>query len=389
MSAVLELFCCYAREDQEMLANLKKHLMPLQRQGQIIMWSDTDLQAGMEWEKELHRHLESADIILLLISPDFMNSDYCYSTEMKRAIERHELGSACVIPILLRSTLWRNAPFAKLQMIPTNAKPIRSWSDIDDAFHSVTEQVNWVVSERQIQRMLVEADRYAHTERYQEALVCYEHILHLAPANEPARFGKARTLASLSKGDVSMETFPPAILNGSVGKKTLGTPLNANCASRETQQKEQTMQSQPSILNRGNISINAPVTGNVVDIGHGGTLSVNYRSQNTPFLLDRAALKVNLQELFEALGDASLPVQVRMEVQTAIGRATQQAEAPILSVEAMAQHLQYVGLSLRHASVTVEKGSRLATAIIKLAYLFGPVVGGTRVVTGWFGINLP
>ena len=98
MAAPLEVFCCYAREDQEMLEHLKKHLMPLQRSGQITIWIDTNLNAGAEWEKELHQHLESADIILLLISPDFMTSDYCYSTEMKRALERHDQGSAVVIP---------------------------------------------------------------------------------------------------------------------------------------------------------------------------------------------------------------------------------------------------------------------------------------------------
>ncbi len=64
MSAPLEIFCCYAREDQEMLEYLKKHLMPLQRSGQITVWSDTNLNAGVEWEKELHQHLESANIIL-------------------------------------------------------------------------------------------------------------------------------------------------------------------------------------------------------------------------------------------------------------------------------------------------------------------------------------
>ena len=78
----------------------------------------------MEWEKELHKHLESADIILLLISSDFMSSDYCYSTEMRRALARHDEGGAQVIPILLRSIFWQNAPFAKLQVIPTNARQV-------------------------------------------------------------------------------------------------------------------------------------------------------------------------------------------------------------------------------------------------------------------------
>src|SRR5450631_3200660 len=146
MPVPLEVFCCYAREDLEILTHFQKHLASLQRQGLITMWSDSNINAGAEWEKELHQHLESADIILLLISPDFMASDYCYSTEMGRAIARHNEGSAVVIPILLRSTFWLNAPFAKLQMVPTDAKPITSWSDRDDAFHDITRQVNQVVS---------------------------------------------------------------------------------------------------------------------------------------------------------------------------------------------------------------------------------------------------
>ncbi|MGH2478823.1 MAG: toll/interleukin-1 receptor domain-containing protein [Ktedonobacteraceae bacterium] len=148
MSVPLEVFCCYAREDQPMLTQLKKHLAPLERQGQIVIWSDTNLNAGVEWEHTLHQHLERADIILLLISPDFIASDYCYSTEMGRAITRHHEGAAVVIPILLRATFWHNAPFARLQMVPTNARPVTSWPDHDDGFHDITLQVNQVVSER-------------------------------------------------------------------------------------------------------------------------------------------------------------------------------------------------------------------------------------------------
>jgi TIR domain len=156
MVSPLEVFCCYAREDQDMLRQLKKHLAPLVREGQITIWSDIDLNAGVEWEKELHQHLESADIILLLISPDFMDSDYCYSTEMGRAIARHNEGSAQVIPVLLRSTFWLNAPFAKFQMVPTDAKPITSWLNRDDAFHDITVQVHQVISKLQTKSTLLD-----------------------------------------------------------------------------------------------------------------------------------------------------------------------------------------------------------------------------------------
>ncbi|HEY0753909.1 MAG TPA: TIR domain-containing protein [Ktedonobacteraceae bacterium] len=402
MSATLELFCCYAHEDQEMLANLKKHLMPLQRQRQIMLWSDTDLQAGVEWEKELYRHLESADIILLLISSDFMNSDYCYSTGMGRAIERHEQGNARVIPILLRPAFWRNAPFAKLRVLPTNATPVTSWPDRDAAFHDITEQITLVFPEvltrrvqlePEIQRALFTGDQHLKAQSYEAALACYEHILRLTPANEPARAGRARALSALGKSDTSREAWRPAIHDGSVGKEAPVAPPQANGASGEPQDKSirqtgQTMQRQPSLSNRGNISINAPVTGNVVGIGHGGTLSVSNGSQNMLPSRDHTALKASLQELFAALGNAGLPMQVQMEAQTSTGLAAQQAEAPTLNVEALAQHLQAVGQSLQRASIMVEEGSRLASAISKLAHLIGPVVGGTRVVAGWFGMRL-
>jgi hypothetical protein len=98
----VKIFCCYAREDEALLNKLKSHLRSLQREGLIDVWHDRNISAGSVWEKEISEQLNDAQVILLLISPDFMNSDYCYSIEMKRAIERHECGEACVIPIILR-----------------------------------------------------------------------------------------------------------------------------------------------------------------------------------------------------------------------------------------------------------------------------------------------
>jgi hypothetical protein len=117
--ASIEVFFCYAREDQQFLLELRKHLTPLQRKGRITLWADVDIHAGIEWEKELHRHLNTAQIILLLISPDFMASEYCYSVEMQRAMERHDSGEAHVIPIILRPVVWQETPLSKLQALPT------------------------------------------------------------------------------------------------------------------------------------------------------------------------------------------------------------------------------------------------------------------------------
>src|SRR5713101_1817547 len=100
MASPVEIFCCYARKDQPLLNELKAHLMPLQRQGLVTIWADTDIDAGTEWEREIEKHLKTAQIILLLVSPDFIASEYCYSKEMLRAMERHEAGEAHVVPII-------------------------------------------------------------------------------------------------------------------------------------------------------------------------------------------------------------------------------------------------------------------------------------------------
>src|SRR6266851_7077963 len=98
----VEVFCCYARKDRAFLEDLKIHLRSLERQNLISLWSDTDISAGVVWEEEIKQRLDRSDIILLLISPDFISSDYCYDIELQHIIERHKRGEVHVIPIILR-----------------------------------------------------------------------------------------------------------------------------------------------------------------------------------------------------------------------------------------------------------------------------------------------
>ncbi len=145
--ASIEIFCCYARTDQSLLNALKRHLFPLERQGLITLWNDTDISPGANWEKEIEKHLNSAQIILLLVSPDFIASEYCYSKEMLRAMERHEAGEAHVVPIILRPVLWENTPFGQLQALPTDAKPLsgHTWHNLDEALFDVAKGIRNVV----------------------------------------------------------------------------------------------------------------------------------------------------------------------------------------------------------------------------------------------------
>jgi len=142
----VKIFFCYAHEDEALLNKLKTHLKPLQRKGLIDVWYDRDISAGTVWEQQIKEQLNIAQIILLLVSPDFMDSDYCYGIEMQRALERHELGEARVIPIILRHVYWQDV-LGDLQALPTDAKPIKSWSDLDEALYNVAEGIRTVVKQ--------------------------------------------------------------------------------------------------------------------------------------------------------------------------------------------------------------------------------------------------
>ena len=145
--ASIEIFCCYARTDQSLLNELKRHLSPLQRQELITLWNDTDISPGANWEKEIEKHLNTAQIILLLVSPDFIASEYCYSKEMLRAMERYEAGEAHVVPIILRPVLWENTPFGLLKALPTDAKSLSgpTWHNLDEALFDVAKGIRNVV----------------------------------------------------------------------------------------------------------------------------------------------------------------------------------------------------------------------------------------------------
>jgi hypothetical protein len=143
----IEIFFAYAREDEDLRDQLEKHLSMLKRDGVITNWHDRKIGAGKEWEGEIDTHLNTARVILLLISSDFMDSDYCWDVEVKRAMERHEAEEARVIPIILRKVDWESAPFGRLQALPTNVKPVTSWLNRDEAFFDVAQGIRAAIME--------------------------------------------------------------------------------------------------------------------------------------------------------------------------------------------------------------------------------------------------
>ncbi|WP_437330328.1 toll/interleukin-1 receptor domain-containing protein [Sorangium sp. So ce381] len=114
------------------------HLALLEREGLLQSWHDRRIAAGDARASQIDKNLGEAEVILLLVSADFLASDYCFDSEMTRALERHDAGQARVIPVLLRPTDWHSAPFARLQVLPKDARPVTLWQNRDEAWTDVT-----------------------------------------------------------------------------------------------------------------------------------------------------------------------------------------------------------------------------------------------------------
>lgn len=145
--APVEVFCSYAHRDNKLRDQLYTHLSILRHQGLITLWSDQVIEAGTDWQSVINSRINSASIILLLLSADYLASDYCYGIEMQRALQRHQEGQAFVIPILLRPLDWKYAPFAHLRILPSNAKPIVNWKNRDRAFVEVVAGIRQAIEE--------------------------------------------------------------------------------------------------------------------------------------------------------------------------------------------------------------------------------------------------
>jgi TIR domain len=150
----IEVFYSYTPKDEKLRKKLETQLSLLRQQGYITNWHNHKIDPGQDMASEINKHLNSADIILLLVSPDFLASDYCYGVEMKCALERHEARDVIVIPIILRPADWENAPFGKLKALPQDGRPVtsRSWGSQDEALLEVAKGIRQVVE--QIRKIL-------------------------------------------------------------------------------------------------------------------------------------------------------------------------------------------------------------------------------------------
>jgi internalin A len=149
---VESLFLSYSHKDETLRDELETHLKLLARQGVISLWHDRKILGGEGLDHRIDQHLASAEIIPLLVSADFIASDYCWEKEVSLALQRHDSGEATVVPIMLRTCDWTRAPFGKLQGLPKDMRPITSWEDRDAAWTNVALGIRAIAEDEGRQR---------------------------------------------------------------------------------------------------------------------------------------------------------------------------------------------------------------------------------------------
>lgn len=142
-----QVFYSYAHEDDELRKKLITFLGPLRQQKRIAEWHDRKIEPGALWDKEIRSELGQANLILFLLSPEFLDSDYCFGVEVETALDRMKRGEAKVVPILLRPCLWDHSVFSALQIIPRDGKAVGSWGSLDEALSGVAREISKMVAE--------------------------------------------------------------------------------------------------------------------------------------------------------------------------------------------------------------------------------------------------
>lgn len=169
-----KIFISYSHKDEPFKDQLMVHLSSLKRRGFIQEWHDRKLKAGEEWDKKIKQELLDADIILLLISSDFIASNYCFDVEITKAMERHNQNNAIVVPIILRPCDWSDLSFGKVQALPKDAFPISKWSDIDEGYLNIIEGIKSIIK-NQSSKFDTNADEGLKTQiKFDEDVIIYK-----------------------------------------------------------------------------------------------------------------------------------------------------------------------------------------------------------------------
>jgi HEAT repeat protein len=240
----VEVFCSYAPEDEQWVQKLEAHLKELQLQKLISLWHRRLIAPGTNWQHAVDVHLETASIILLLISSDFFLSDYCSGIEMRRALERAERNETYVIALLLRHVEWRDTLMYALPRLPTPNKPVATWSDQDEAFSSIAAGIRAAANQirsapdrnslppLRFKTITTLSGQPAMTLEEAEAVYRQHVVQEYSPMNFSGLPGVDRSLANVSLEDVFVRL-------ALVTERARLTPASVHTSSRERESNSQ------------------------------------------------------------------------------------------------------------------------------------------------------
>lgn len=143
----VKIFVSYSHKDELFKQELETHLSLLKRQNLISVWNDRRIEPGDNWASKIDENLVSADIVVILISSDFIASDYCYEVEMKKAFDLHKEGRLTLIPFVLRYCDWHSAPFGAIQGLPRDARPVDAFTRRDEAYLQLVSKIRGLAKE--------------------------------------------------------------------------------------------------------------------------------------------------------------------------------------------------------------------------------------------------
>jgi hypothetical protein len=143
----VSVFISYSHADNSLKEDFLKHLSPLKRSLDITEWHDRDILVGSNLDENILSKLVDYDIILFLISPDFLNSNYCYDVELMEGLRRADIDDARIFPIIVKPCLWKETPLSNFLCIPEDGKPVVSFDNEDDAWVSVALQLKRTITD--------------------------------------------------------------------------------------------------------------------------------------------------------------------------------------------------------------------------------------------------
>lgn len=172
----LEVFISYSHKDESVREEFEAHLAPLTRDGMISVWHDRHIPPGDHWRKKIDDRLLSSKIVILMISKDYLASDFCHDVELRIAMEQHHAGISWVVPVIISPVDWHHASFAKLQVLPKDGKAISTWLNRDDAYKSIAMKIREIAIEigyfeNEVKDEISRTDLCGTTSAYQQSAV--------------------------------------------------------------------------------------------------------------------------------------------------------------------------------------------------------------------------